>query len=90
MRLTAFLGNPRNLGQIFRKKSSDFATVEDVALAFKHVTAGRRDSPRLTDAGAIFRPPGKWGEAVWDLSRWDDPDGGVTFDETAMSIYSMS
>ena len=74
------LGNPRILGQIFRKELSDFATVEDVALAFKHVTAGRRDSPRLTDAGAISRPPGKWGEAVWDLSRWDDPDGGVTFD----------
>jgi hypothetical protein len=28
----------------------------------------------------IPRPPGVWGQAVWDLSRWDDPTGGVTLD----------
>jgi hypothetical protein len=73
-------GKSRNLRQIFRKESSDFATVDDVAHALKHVTAGRRDNPNLTATEVISRPAGKWGEAVWDLSRWDDPDGGVTFD----------
>ena len=83
-------GKPRTLRQIFRKESSDFATVDDVAHAFKHVSAGPRDSPNLTATEVISRPPGKWGEAVWDLSRWDDPHGGARLIETAMSIYSMS
>ena len=71
---------PRALRQKFGRKSPKFAMVDNVAHAFKHVVAGNPKEPRLIVKEVISRPPGKWGEAVWDLSRWDDPDGGVTFD----------
>jgi hypothetical protein len=35
----------------------------------------RRESPPFA---AVDRPGAIWGEAVWDLSRWEDSVGGVT------------
>jgi hypothetical protein len=69
---------PQNLKQEFRKESSDFALVDDVAHAFKHVRAGNPAEPRLVATDVIARPPANWDTAAWDLSRWDDPIGGVT------------
>ena len=78
-----YLAHPRSsrgLRQRFRIQSSDFALVDHVAHAFKHVIAGDHTKPRLTAADVISRPPAIWGDMVWDLSRWDDPVGGVTLD----------
>jgi hypothetical protein len=77
-----YLAHPKceqQLLQKFREESPEFMTVDLVAHAFKHVV-GKRGRERLKADQVISRPPGRWGEAVWDLSRWDDPDGGVTLD----------
>jgi hypothetical protein len=66
--------------QQFRRESPDFAIIDNVAHAFKHVQAGDRANPRLKAAEVIARPPAVWGQMVWDLSRWDDALGGVTLD----------
>jgi hypothetical protein len=71
---------PQRLRQQFRDQSPDFALVDHVAHAFKHVTAGNRANPELTAGEVIPRPAAKWNEAKFDLSRWDDPVGGVTLD----------
>jgi hypothetical protein len=76
----AYPGDPRTLRQQFGHKSADFKIIDDVGHAFKHVVAGRRDEPRLKASEVISRPPAYWGRAVWDLTRWDDPVGGVTLD----------
>lgn len=78
-----YLAHPRKgvgIRQRFRTESRDFALVDDVAHAFKHVVVGERSKPRLTAREVISRPPAHWGVAVWDLSRWDDEVGGVTLD----------
>jgi hypothetical protein len=65
----------------FRKASSDFSLVDDVAHAFKHVVARtRRGAERLQAGDVISRPPAHWDKAEWALSRWDDGIGGVTLD----------
>lgn len=64
-----------HLRQVFNSESDDFALIDDVAHAFKHVSAGKRDGPRLVVSDVISRPPAKWGEAEWGLSRWDDAEG---------------
>jgi hypothetical protein len=69
-----------NLKQEWRKKPPEFAIVDNVAHAFKHVIVGRRGDPRLKADEVMSRPPGIWGKAHWDLSRRDDPVGGVTLD----------
>ena len=71
---------PRDLRQKFNRQSSDFATVDDVAHAFKHVLAGDRANPRLRASEVIARPPAFFGQAIWDLSHWGDTRGGVTLD----------
>jgi hypothetical protein len=70
--------NPR---ETFRKESPEFATVDRIAHAFKHVDAGHPQSAHnqpLKAGDVIERPPAKWGIAVWGLSRWGDASGGVT------------
>jgi hypothetical protein len=74
----AYPRKPQPLRQLFRRQSTDFALVDRVAHAFKHVTSGNQIDERLGSAEVISRPPAVWGSAVWDLSRWDDPIGGVT------------
>lgn len=71
---------PQQLRQEFRRRSPDFELIDHVAHAFKHVTTGNPVNPQLTATGVIMRPPGKFGELVLDLSRLDDPVGGVTLD----------
>jgi hypothetical protein len=71
---------PRDLRQKFSRQSSNFATVDDVAHAFKHVLAGDRADPRLRASEVIARSPAFFGLAVWDLSQWGDTQGGVTLD----------
>jgi hypothetical protein len=75
--------NTGNLKKRFGNESAEFAIVDRVAHAFKHVNAGHPNAPinqPLTSGEVISRPPGRWGVAVWGLSRWDDPVGGVTLD----------
>jgi hypothetical protein len=61
--------------------SQDFALVDQVAHAFKHVVTGARgSSDRLNAEEVISRPAAYWGSGVWDLSSWSDPIGGVTLD----------
>jgi hypothetical protein len=67
----------------FRDQSTDFALVDRIAHAFKHVATGHenaRGNPRLTFREVIPRPPAHWGTATWGLSRWGDNVGGVTLD----------
>jgi hypothetical protein len=71
---------PAHLRQVFRNESGDFGVVDDVAHAVKHVSVGPRENPDLKAVEIISRPPAFWGQAVWDLSSWDDADGGVTLD----------
>jgi hypothetical protein len=72
---------PASRRQLFREKSADFAMVDRIAHAFKHVQTGHDKAPLdqpLKAEDVIKRPPAIWGEMVWDLSRWDDATGGVT------------
>jgi hypothetical protein len=65
----------------YRRASQDFALVDQVAHAFKHVVTGLQGAPNHLKAGdVISRPPTYWGSAAWDLSCWNDPIGGVTLD----------
>jgi hypothetical protein len=63
----------------YGQASPDFALVDQVAHAFKHVVTRRR-STRRNVKDVISRPPAYFGAAVWGLSRWDDRIGGVTLD----------
>jgi hypothetical protein len=64
----------------FRKESPEFSTVDRIAHAFKHVETGhvQSDIKPLKAGDVIERPPAKWSEGVWGLSRWNDAIGGVT------------
>ena len=71
----------RSLRQKFNRESSDFKLIDSIAHAFKHVSVGAAAPDHAKGLSAdevISRPPGFWDVAVWDLSRWDDPAGGVT------------
>jgi hypothetical protein len=74
----AFPGKSRTLRQKFGNKSPEFAMVDRVAHAFKHVVTNptRPDSLKATDL--IPRPPAFWGTMVLGLSRFGDATGGVT------------
>ena len=50
-----------------------------VANAFKHVVATRSEPP-LAASEVITRPPFIWDKGVWDLSVFNDFEGGVTLD----------
>ena len=76
--------NKGNLLKRFRSESAEFAVMERVACAFKHVKTGKPDTPAnqpLASGDLIARPPGTWGEAVWGLSNWGDLVGGVSLDQ---------
>jgi hypothetical protein len=82
----------QNRRSLFRKQSADFATVDRVAHAFKHVEAGHpaaTDNQPLKTEGVIKRPPAYWDNALWDLSHWDDATGGVTLaDDRQLDLLS--
>ena len=77
----AYPKKSRTLREQFDLASPDFAKVDNVAHAFKHVSVGPRDTPDLKVGEVISRPPANWDEAEWDLSEWDDVTGGVTLDK---------
>jgi hypothetical protein len=68
----------------FRKECADFAIVDRIAHAFKHVETGHTDNPQnqpLSARGVVARPPMYYGvSGAYGLSRWNDPVGGVTLD----------
>lgn len=76
----------------FREDSSDFALVDRIAHAFKHVQTGNPGDPNLlplTAEDVIARPPAVWDVAVYDLSNYDDTVGGVTLSsERALDALS--
>jgi hypothetical protein len=76
----AYPNDPRTLRQQFGHQSPAFKIVNDVGHAFKHVVQGQASNPRMRQSEVISRPPGNWDVAVWDLSHFDDPIGGVTLD----------
>jgi hypothetical protein len=72
---------PKSRRELFRQESLEFAMVDRLAHAFKHVRTGDEKSAHIQPLKAedvIERPPAIWDEAVWGLSRWDDAIGGVT------------
>ena len=76
--------SPANLRKSLRDKSNSFALIDRIAHAFKHVetsNAASIEKQRLGVADIITRPPAIWDQMVWDISRWDDPHGGVTLDQ---------
>lgn len=74
-----YLAHPRkpgNLRRDWKRQCPSFSIVDLVAHAFKHVKSDGID--RVFAADVIPRPPMVWCEAQLDLSRWGDPEGGVT------------
>ena len=70
----------QNLRQRFRKENSDFATVDRVAHAFKHVESGSPKSSEnqpLHVASVFARPPALAGVMQCGLSAFGDLQGGV-------------
>jgi hypothetical protein len=70
----------KSLRDRFRKENSDFATVDRVAHAFKHVKSGSLKSSQnrpLHVASVFERPPALAGVAQAGLSRVGDSEGGV-------------
>lgn len=70
-----------DLRQKYRRRSRDFALVDKVAHAFKHVFTGKRSNPDLTAKEVISRPPALTGVAVTGLSLLGDSRGGVTINK---------
>jgi hypothetical protein len=66
------------------RQSPDFANVDRIAHAFKHVETGNENDrfrPPLTAEGVISRPPFYYNvSGAFGLSRWNDGVGGVTLD----------
>lgn len=53
-----------------------FDVVRGVCNATKHVETNAKHVVTFRVGDDTDRPPAKWGEAVWDVSRWDDAAGG--------------
>ena len=53
-----------------------FDVVRGVCNATKHVETDGSHVVAFRAGDDTDRPPAIWGEAVWDVSRWDDPVGG--------------
>ena len=65
----------------FREDNADFALVDRIAHAFKHVRTRDPQIPALSAEEVIERPSALYGEAksILDMSFWDWADlGGVT------------
>ena len=53
-----------------------FDVVRGVCNGMKHVETDGRHAVTFRVGDDTDRPPAKWGEAVWGVSRWDDAVGG--------------
>jgi hypothetical protein len=53
-----------------------FDVVRGVCNGTKHVETDGSHAIAFRAGADTDRPPAVWGEAVWDVSRWDDPHGG--------------
>jgi hypothetical protein len=85
----AFPDDPRTLRQKFEHESSAFKIVNDVGHAFKHVVQGRPTAPRMKASQVVQRPAGAFDVGFFDVSRFDDPEGGVTLDtDTSVDLLS--
>ena len=70
------------LRQQYRTLSPEFALVDKLAHAFKHVITGKREKPDLKAAEVIPRTPMAYGvSGAYGLSRYGDFVGGVTLDK---------
>jgi hypothetical protein len=77
-----YLSHPRkpgNLRKNWRNQSHDFAQIDDVAHAFKHVRSDGRNP--LNASKVISRPPAACGTLAAGLSRIGDAVGGVTLED---------
>lgn len=80
----------KSLRQEFNRKSENFALVDKVAHAFKHVQAGRRNAPALRAKSVITRPPAVAGVMRMGLSRMGDNIGSVTLiDDTSINLLEV-
>jgi hypothetical protein len=88
----AQIDKSQNLRQRFRKENSDFATVDRVAHAFKHVESGSSKSSEnqpLHVTSVFVRPPALAGVMQCGLSRMGDLQGGVEIlDEDGSNLLS--
>jgi hypothetical protein len=78
--LAAGLAKKQNLRKQFRRESVDFAIVDRVAHAFKHLGAGHRmsrDNKPLGVSAVFSRPPAAIGIMKIGISRIGDATGGV-------------
>jgi hypothetical protein len=75
--------DPGNRLKQFRAESPAFLEIDRIANAAKHFKSGHPKSSTkpLLQSAVIERPSGIWDEADWDISRWDDPVGGVTLQD---------
>ena len=76
-----YLVHPKSSGNCrksFREESADFALVDRVAHAFKHVQSMSPNQTPLKVENVLKRPPAVCGEMVAGLSRCGDASGGVT------------
>jgi hypothetical protein len=72
---------PGNQRKSFRNESRDFAQVDRVAHAFKHVQSGHdksHDHTPLQENEVLSRPPARCGKLMAGLSQCGDEIGGVT------------
>jgi hypothetical protein len=74
----AYPKRSRGLRQKYQKLSPDFALVDDVAHAFKHVITGRRDNPALNAAEVISRPAAVVGQLGLNTHTPNDTHRRVT------------
>ena len=86
---------PQNLRHRFRKESLDFATVERVAHAVKHVRSdgesksSQKQARSLHVASIFARPPALAGVMQCGLSRLGDLQGGVEiWEEEGSNLFS--
>jgi hypothetical protein len=75
----AYPRKSRGTRKSYGQASAEFALVDQVAHAFKHVVS-RRGKISLNAKDIISRPAAHWGSAVYGLSQFSDPVGGVALD----------
>jgi hypothetical protein len=73
----AYPKSSSGLRQQWRKKSDDFALIDKVAHAFKHVATPSPSRPKLLAKHVSRRPPAIVGQMMLGASLLGDPTGAV-------------